>query len=120
MSLRPPHCRFVSRVSRRFLTSRALSYCAKLPAICRIATFTGRCLGHIVAVRGEYSHAAPDEHAHAELLRDQVAGEPAGILDQDDADAVTLDPIEQGTETWTGFDRVRTADGGIVEPVDEV
>jgi hypothetical protein len=51
-------------------------------------------------------------------LRDQFAGEPAGILDQGDADAVVLDPVEQGTEAQPALQRIGAAHRGIVEPID--
>jgi hypothetical protein len=51
-------------------------------------------------------------------LRHQIAGEPAGILDQDDFDAVAFDPVKQGREARPAFDRIGTRYGRIIEPLD--
>ncbi|MGA6967855.1 MAG: hypothetical protein WBZ51_30100, partial [Xanthobacteraceae bacterium] len=42
--------------------------------------------------------------ANAKLLRNQLAGEPGGILDNNGAHAIALDPIQQRSEPRTRFD----------------
>jgi hypothetical protein len=51
------------------------------------------------------------------LLGDEVAGEPAGVLDEDDPDAVALDAVEQRAEPRPRLDRV-DAGGQVRELLD--
>jgi hypothetical protein len=62
-------------------------------------------------------HPELDQNADAKLLGHKIAGEATGILDQDDADAVTLNPFEQCGEAAPAFDRVCAAHGWVVEPI---
>jgi hypothetical protein len=57
--------------------------------------------------------------SHAKFLGNQIAGEAARILDQDDADAVILDAVEQGAEAGPRLDRIGTGYCRIVEPSDQ-
>jgi hypothetical protein len=49
-------------------------------------------------------------------LRHQFASEARRILDNDRADAIALDPIEQRREARPRLNRVRAANGRIIEP----
>jgi hypothetical protein len=86
-----------SRAPRSFATSRAFSYCAK-------PHHDPRRVGgvrQVIAVDREHAHAALDEQQQAKLLRDEIAGEAAGILNDDRADAIALDTIQQCREART-------------------
>jgi hypothetical protein len=57
--------------SRSLRTSLAFSYCAKLPAICRIITRDGSDASvQIIVRRGNDAHSALNQHENAKLLRD--------------------------------------------------
>src|SRR3954470_13610389 len=49
-------------------------------------------VGEVVTRGREDAHAAPYQGQNADFLGDEIAGEPAGVLDQDGAHAVALDP----------------------------
>jgi hypothetical protein len=50
-----------------------------------------------------------DQRQDAELLGDELAGKPAGVLDQHRSHAVPLDAIEQRKKPWPRLDRIRAA-----------
>ena len=77
-------------------------------------------IGEIVAVGRQHAHTAPDQRQDAKLLRHQLAGEAAGILDDDDANAVALDAVKQLGEAGARINRIGTRHGGIVELGDQV
>jgi len=52
-------------------------------------------------------------------LHGEVAREPAGILDQDDADVMSLAIGKQGRETGSSVDRVGTGNRSIIEGLDQ-
>jgi hypothetical protein len=52
------------------------------------------------------AHAALDQYQNAQFLSDEIAGEAAGVFDQDDLDTVILDAIEQRSETGARLDRI--------------
>jgi hypothetical protein len=73
------------RPLRNLATNRPFSYSAKAPATWRII-----------------------------FLHHQLAGKPTGVLNNDSADAVALDLVEQSREALAALDRIGAADGGVV------
>ena len=57
-------------------------------------------VGQVVAVSGQHADAACDQRQNSKLLRDQLTGQARGILDDDDPNAVALDPVEQTGKTF--------------------
>lgn len=65
------------------------------------------CLGEVVASGCQDAHTARDQRQDAGFLHYQLVREAGGILDQDDAHAVALDPVQQSGEPGARLDRVR-------------
>ena len=72
------------------------------------------------AVGGQHADAACDQRQNSKLLRDQLRGQARGVLDDDDPNAVALDPVEQTGETFPAFDRVSTAHRNVGELVHQL
>ena len=53
----------------------------------------------------------------AQLLHDQVASKAAGILDENNANAIGLDAVEQPVEALPTLDQIGAADRGVAIPV---
>jgi hypothetical protein len=75
-------------------------------------------IGQVVTAGSEHAHATPYQRQNAEFLNDKIPGEPGRIFDDDSADAVAFDPIEQSREAWPGIDGVRTGHRGVIELAD--
>jgi hypothetical protein len=60
----------------------------------------------VVAVRCQHPDAAVDEREEAQLLRDEVASEAAGVLHEHRLDPVGLQAIQQGREAGARLDRI--------------
>jgi hypothetical protein len=73
------------------------------------------CIGEIVARGREHANATVDQKEDAKLLRNQIAGEAARVLNDHRADAVALDPIKERGEARSAFDGIGTADSSIVK-----
>ena len=56
------------------------------------------------------SSRKPPQQRNAQLLHDQIAGKAAGILDEDNANAITLEAVEQPGEALPALDRIGTTD----------
>ena len=74
-------------------------------------------VGEVIAGYREHAHAAPDQGENAKLLGYEVTGEPAGILDDNGAHTITLNPVQESRETRAGLNRVRTRHSRVVELV---
>jgi hypothetical protein len=53
-------------------------------------------------------------------MRKKVASKSHSVINEHDAHAIAFDAVEQGREARPAFDRVRTAGGRIVEPLDNL
>ena len=63
----------------------------------------------VVAGGRQDPHAALDQRQDAELLGDELAGKPAGVLDQNRSHAVTLNAIKEGEKAWPRLDGIGAA-----------
>ena len=101
--------------ARNLATRRPFSYSMKAPATWRI----------ILRPRSSLSvRSSPDavtsrtprlaSSAMPQLLHDQVARKAAGILDEDNADAIVLDAVEQPGEAPSALDGVGTTDRVVI------
>jgi hypothetical protein len=75
-------------------------------------------IGEIVAGRGQHAHTAPNERQNPKFLPHELAGEAEGV-DDDGADAVALDPVEQLGKAPTCLDWIGAAHGCIGELADQ-
>ena len=71
-------------------------------------------------VGGHHADAACDQRQNSKLLRNQLTGQARGILDDDDPNAIALDPVEQTGETFPAFDRVGMAHRNVCELVHQL
>ena len=77
-------------------------------------------VGQVVTVGGQHADAACDQRENRQFLCDQLAGEARSVLDDDDPNAVALNPVEQTGETFPAFDRVGTAHRNVGELVHQL
>lgn len=80
----------------------------------RIAT-----VGQVVAAGRENADSPLDQRQDPQLLRHKFSGEPRCVFDNDGPNTVALNPIQQGGEAGTSLNRVRAANCGIVELIDQ-
>src|SRR5262245_23043745 len=89
----------------------------KAPATCRIILRRGRRYRSIIARSRQQANAALGQQGDTQLLHDQVAGKAAGVLDDDGADTVAFDAVEEPCKALAALDRIGAAHRGVVVPV---
>ena len=114
--LRPSHlptlARLRSRAAFSLDTSRAFSSSAGDLAHGLLHQIIRLC--QVLPGGGQDRDATRYQCQYAELLRDEVAGEAAGALDNHSAHAVALDVVQQGGEAGALLNRIGTTHGRVV------
>jgi hypothetical protein len=72
-------------------------------------------VSQIVTRRSKDANSAIYQSEDTKLLGYQFAGEAAAILNDDGPDIAAFDPVEQGSEALSRFDRFSTRDGSVSE-----
>jgi hypothetical protein len=74
-------------------------------------------VGQVIAGGGQEPDTTLGQQGNAELGDDELAGKPAGVLDNNGADAIAFNAVEQPRETLAALDRIRATYRGVVIPV---
>jgi hypothetical protein len=72
-------------------------------------------VGQVIAGGGQEPNTPLGQQGNAQLLHDELAGKPAGVLDDDNAHAIAFNAVEEPRKTLAAFDRIRTTYCSIVK-----